>query len=143
MADLTAFWQPFTATRDFMQAPRMLESARGMYYYTPDGREILDGFAGLHGAFSKDRIERNVKMCEPRTLRDPEVQGDIETTIVQGEEEIIEEFTPVPMPRSYASVAGDVGNSARRVTPSIVHTMMPPVVSWPTALPASWSAVVI
>ncbi len=45
--DLNALWLPFTANRAFKQAPRLLASARGMYYTTVDGREILDGAAGL------------------------------------------------------------------------------------------------
>ncbi len=43
----SAFWMPYTANREFKKSPRMLERAEGMYYYTPEGREILDGTAGL------------------------------------------------------------------------------------------------
>ena len=45
--DLAAFWMPYTANRQFKQAPRLLAEAKGMFYKTPDGREILDGCAGL------------------------------------------------------------------------------------------------
>jgi beta-alanine--pyruvate transaminase len=45
--DLSAHWMPFTANRQFKAAPRMLVSASGMYYRADDGREILDGTAGL------------------------------------------------------------------------------------------------
>ena len=45
--DLSAFWMPFTANRQFKQAPRMLVKAEGMYYTSDDGRQILDGTAGL------------------------------------------------------------------------------------------------
>src|SRR4051812_5721741 len=38
---------PFTANRQFKRAPRLLVSAKGMYYRSADGREILDGTAGL------------------------------------------------------------------------------------------------
>ncbi|MEO8125380.1 MAG: aminotransferase class III-fold pyridoxal phosphate-dependent enzyme, partial [Burkholderiales bacterium] len=38
---------PFTANRQFKQAPRMLARAEGMYFWTPEGRKILDGIAGL------------------------------------------------------------------------------------------------
>jgi hypothetical protein len=45
---LDAYWMPFTANRQFKKAPRMLKkSAEGMYYWTTDGRQILDGVAGL------------------------------------------------------------------------------------------------
>jgi beta-alanine--pyruvate transaminase len=45
--DLSSFWMPFTANRDFKRTPRLLASAEGMHYYTPEGRPILDGTAGL------------------------------------------------------------------------------------------------
>jgi beta-alanine--pyruvate transaminase len=45
--DLAAFWMPFTANRQYKAAPRMLERAEGMRYWTPEGREVLDGTAGL------------------------------------------------------------------------------------------------
>jgi len=45
--DLNPFWMPFTANRSFKAHPRLLASARDMHYFTPDGRPILDGTAGL------------------------------------------------------------------------------------------------
>ncbi|WP_394706190.1 aspartate aminotransferase family protein [uncultured Cohaesibacter sp.] len=45
--DLSAFWMPFTANRQFKSAPRMFVSAEGMHYKTSDNRTILDGTAGL------------------------------------------------------------------------------------------------
>ena len=45
--DLSAFWMPFTANRQFKQAPRMFVGARDMHYTTSDGRQVLDGTAGL------------------------------------------------------------------------------------------------
>ena len=45
--DLSAFWMPFTANRQFKQAPRMLVSAQDMHYTAADGRTVLDGTAGL------------------------------------------------------------------------------------------------
>jgi beta-alanine--pyruvate transaminase len=45
--DLRAFWMPFTANRQFKKAPRMFVRAEGMRYWTGDGRQVLDGTAGL------------------------------------------------------------------------------------------------
>jgi len=45
--DLEAYWMPFTANRQFKSAPRMLVAAKDMHYTTSDGRQILDGTAGL------------------------------------------------------------------------------------------------
>ncbi|WP_349358106.1 aspartate aminotransferase family protein [Stappia sp.] len=44
---LDAYWMPFTANRQFKEAPRLLVSARGMHYRSDDDRSILDGTAGL------------------------------------------------------------------------------------------------
>src|SRR3954463_8076265 len=46
-AALEAYWMPFTANRQFKQNPRMFVRAEGMYYWNDDGRQILDGSAGL------------------------------------------------------------------------------------------------
>ena len=45
--NLEAFWMPFTANRQFKKSPRMLVKAEGMRYWAGDGRQILDGTAGL------------------------------------------------------------------------------------------------
>jgi beta-alanine--pyruvate transaminase len=38
---------PFTANRQFKSDPMLLARAEGMHYFTPDGRQVLDGAAGL------------------------------------------------------------------------------------------------
>jgi beta-alanine--pyruvate transaminase len=43
----SAFWMPFTANRQFKKSPRLLARAEGMFYWTADGRQVLDGTAGL------------------------------------------------------------------------------------------------
>jgi len=47
MISLDEWWMPFTANRQFKTAPRLLARAEGMYCWTPDGRQIVDGTAGL------------------------------------------------------------------------------------------------
>ena len=44
---LENYWMPFTANRDFKADPRMIVSAKGMHYTSEDGRQIMDGSAGL------------------------------------------------------------------------------------------------
>ncbi|HTC45001.1 MAG TPA: aspartate aminotransferase family protein [Steroidobacteraceae bacterium] len=44
---LDSLWMPFTPNRQFKAKPRMLAKASGMHYWTGDGRQILDGVAGL------------------------------------------------------------------------------------------------
>jgi beta-alanine--pyruvate transaminase len=44
---LDAFWMPFTPNRAYKADPRMVARAEGMFYYTPDNRQILDGTSGL------------------------------------------------------------------------------------------------
>src|SRR6202047_3393984 len=45
--DLEAYWLPFTPNRAFKAAPRLIARAKDMHYYTPAGRAVLDGTAGL------------------------------------------------------------------------------------------------
>ena len=45
--DMSAFWMPFTANRAYKAAPRQLVAAKDMHYTSDDGRQILDGTAGL------------------------------------------------------------------------------------------------
>jgi len=45
--NLDAFWMPYTDNKYFKGTPRMLARAEGMSYFTPEGKEILDGTAGL------------------------------------------------------------------------------------------------
>ena len=44
---LDSWWMPFTANRQFRTEPMLLARAKGMHYFTPDGRQVLDGAAGL------------------------------------------------------------------------------------------------
>lgn len=44
---LDAYWMPFTANRQFKKAPRLFTKASGMHFWTDDGRQVLDGVAGL------------------------------------------------------------------------------------------------
>ena len=46
-ANLDAYWMPFTANRQFKKAPRLFTKASGMHFTTDDGRQVLDGIAGL------------------------------------------------------------------------------------------------
>lgn len=45
--DLDAHFMPFTAQRSFKRKPRMITRAKGMFYYSDDGRELIDAAAGL------------------------------------------------------------------------------------------------
>ncbi|NVN85114.1 MAG: aspartate aminotransferase family protein [Rhodopseudomonas sp.] len=45
--DLAAFWMPFTANRAFKRAPKMLAGAKGMHYFTADGRKVIDAASGM------------------------------------------------------------------------------------------------
>ena len=45
--NLESCWLPFTANRDFRKNPRLLVSAKGMYYQKPNGDKVLDSTSGL------------------------------------------------------------------------------------------------
>jgi beta-alanine--pyruvate transaminase len=58
--DLSAFFMPFSANRQFKKAPRLLASAKDMHYYTQDGRKVMDGTSGLWCV--------NAGHCRPRIV---------------------------------------------------------------------------
>ena len=41
-------WMPFTANRQFMEAPRIIARADGIHYYNTQGERLLDGSSGLY-----------------------------------------------------------------------------------------------
>lgn len=57
------FWMPFTPQRFFKSSPRIVVSADGMYYKDQDGKEILDGTAGLwavNAGHNKKKIKQAI-----------------------------------------------------------------------------------
>ncbi|WP_374764440.1 aspartate aminotransferase family protein [Yunchengibacter salinarum] len=62
--DLDAYWMPFTANRQFKDKPRMVVGADGMYYKLADGRDLMDGIAGLwccNAGHNRPRITRAIR----------------------------------------------------------------------------------
>jgi beta-alanine--pyruvate transaminase len=47
VAEMEAFWMPFTGNREFHANPRLLVKAEGCYYQSADGRRIFDSLSGL------------------------------------------------------------------------------------------------
>ena len=58
--NLEPFWMPFTPNRRFKKNPKLIVSAKDMYYTSIDGRKILDGSAGLWCV--------NAGHCRPRIV---------------------------------------------------------------------------
>ena len=46
-ADLQPYWMPFSPNKEFKHEPRLFARAEGMYFYTPEGRQVIDASAGL------------------------------------------------------------------------------------------------
>ena len=47
LPNLSNYWVPFTANRQFKAMPRLIKAAKGNYFTTIDNRQLLDGTAGL------------------------------------------------------------------------------------------------
>ena len=45
--ELESYWLPFTPNRSFKKRPRLFSGAKDMYFFTPDGRKVIDGSSGL------------------------------------------------------------------------------------------------
>jgi len=64
MPDLASYFMPFTAQRQFKANPRLLASAKDMYFTDIDGNKILDGTAGLwcvNAGHGREEITRAVE----------------------------------------------------------------------------------
>ncbi|HCL61532.1 MAG TPA: aspartate aminotransferase family protein [Rhizobiales bacterium] len=62
--DLEPYWMPFTANRAFKARPRLVARAKDMHYFTPEGRKLLDGAAGLwctNAGHNRDPIVRAIQ----------------------------------------------------------------------------------
>ena len=44
---LQSYWMPFSPNKEFKAEPRMFVRAEGMYFYTPEGRQVIDASSGL------------------------------------------------------------------------------------------------
>ncbi len=58
--DMDAYWMPFTPNRHFKANPKLMRSAKGMYYTGADGQQYLDAIAGLWCC--------NIGHCDPRVI---------------------------------------------------------------------------
>jgi beta-alanine--pyruvate transaminase len=45
--ELESYWLPFTPNRAFKKRPRLFSGAKDMFFFTPDGRKVIDGSSGL------------------------------------------------------------------------------------------------
>ena len=46
-SNLQPYWMPFSPNKEFKNEPRMFARAEGMYFYTPEGKQVIDASAGL------------------------------------------------------------------------------------------------
>jgi beta-alanine--pyruvate transaminase len=80
-AGMDAYWMPFTANRQFKHSPRLLTRAEGMFYWDDQGRQILDGVAGLwcvNAGHARPRIVKAIQQqaaemdfCPPFQMSHP------------------------------------------------------------------------
>jgi beta-alanine--pyruvate transaminase len=45
--DMQAYWMPYTPNRYFRKNPKVMASAKGVYYTDDHGRKLFDGASGL------------------------------------------------------------------------------------------------
>ena len=60
----SAFFMPFSMNRKFKKAPRLMSRASGIHYFTPEGRQLIDGTSGLWCVNAGHCRERIVKAVQ-------------------------------------------------------------------------------
>ena len=61
-APLDNYWMPFTANRQFKQAPRLLTQADGMFFRDDKGREGLGGMMAIGKSKARVYVETDIKV---------------------------------------------------------------------------------
>ena len=62
--NLEHLWMPFSANQGFKAEPRLMNEAKGMYFFKPDGTQVLDGTAGLwccNAGHGNDKIVKAIQ----------------------------------------------------------------------------------
>ena len=44
---MQSYWMPFSPNKEFKAEPKLFSRAEGMYFYTPEGRQVIDASSGL------------------------------------------------------------------------------------------------
>ena len=63
-ANLEHLWMPFSANQGFKAEPRLMNEAKGMYFFKPDGTQVLYGTAGLwccNAGHGNDKIVKAIQ----------------------------------------------------------------------------------
>lgn len=66
---LAEFWMPFTANKSYKSQPRQLVAAKGMFYQSSAGHQLLDGTAGLwctNAGHCRDEISEAIAHASQR-----------------------------------------------------------------------------
>src|ERR1051325_9311211 len=131
----SAFWMPFTANRQFKKAPRLLARAEGMYYWTPDGRQVLDGTAGLWCV--------NAGHCRPKIVEAVKRQVatmDFAPTFQMGHPIVFEFADRLPPPPPPVSLSLPCAPGTCALPPRAQPHLFPAAPPPPPAVKASASA---
>ena len=76
---------PYTDNKWFKKNPKLLESAKGMYYKTESGKKILDAVAGLwcvNAGHCREKIVKAVQKQVEKMSQDIEKLKDANREIV-------------------------------------------------------------
>jgi beta-alanine--pyruvate transaminase len=46
-APMQPYWMPFSPNKEFKAQPKLFSRAKGMYFYTPEGKPVIDASSGL------------------------------------------------------------------------------------------------
>jgi beta-alanine--pyruvate transaminase len=67
--ELESYWLPFTPNRAFKKKPRLFAGAKDLYFYTPDGRKVIDSSSGLFCVNAGHTREPIVKAIQEAAAR--------------------------------------------------------------------------
>ena len=104
---LAPFWMPFSANKEFKSEPRLFARAKGMYFYTPDGREVIDASSGLFcvaaGHCRKEIADAVYEQLQTLDFTAPFLRGQSKSFELA---QRITEYTPAELNRIFFTGSG-------------------------------------
>jgi beta-alanine--pyruvate transaminase len=119
---LQPFWMPFSPNKEFKAEPRLFARAEGMYFYTPEGRAVIDASSGLFcvaaGHCRKEIAEAVYRQLQTLDFTAPFLRGQSKAFELAGR---IVEHTPAGMNRVFFVNSGSEAVDTAMKVALMVH----------------------
>ncbi len=119
---LQPFWMPFSPNKEFKSEPKLFSRAAGMYFYTPEGRPVIDASSGLFcvaaGHCRREIAEAVYEQLQTLDYTPPFLRAHPKAFELA---ERVAEFTPVGLNRIFFTNSGSEAIDTAMKTALLYH----------------------